>query len=98
MTKMTTKIIPRGKRMLVRRDAAESKVSTYGIALPENTESEQKAFGTVVEVGKGIEDVKKGDRVIYGAYAGEQIELEEKGKKVEYRLLDDEDVIAHVKD
>ena len=95
---MTTKILPRGKRILVRRDEKESKVSDYGIALPENTESEQKAFGTVVEVGDGISDVKKGDRVIYGAYAGEQIELQEKGKKVEYRLLDDEDVIAHVKE
>ncbi len=37
------------------------------------------------------------DHVIYGAFAGEDIEVEEKGKKVKYKLLDDEDVIAFIK-
>lgn len=90
------KIKPRGKRILVRRDEAKSRVSEFGISAPENSEQEQKAFGTVAEVGSGITDVKKGDRVIYGAYAGETLEVEEKGKTVEYKLLDDEDVIAHL--
>ena len=90
------KIKPRGKRILVRRDEAKSRVSEFGISAPENSEEEQKAFGTVVEVGDGIKDVKKGDRVIYGAYAGETLEVEEKGKTIEYKLLDDEDVIAHI--
>lgn len=91
------KITPRGKRILVKRDEAKGKVSDYGISLPENSEEEQKAFGTVIAVGKGIDDVKGGDRVIFGAYAGETIEEDEKGKKVEYKLLDDEDVIAFIK-
>lgn len=96
-TKNTTKkIIPRGKYILVKRDEAESKVSEHGISAPTNSEQEEKAFGTVVAVGDKITDVKKGDRVVYGAFAGEEIELEEKGKKVKYRLVEDEFVIAFI--
>lgn len=94
---MSQKIIPRGKRILVQRDEATSKESEHGILTPENVEQEQKAFGTVVAVGEGIKDLKKGDRVIYGAFAGETIEEDVKGKVVEYKLLDDEDVIAFLK-
>lgn len=91
-------ITPRGKRILVLRDKEETLVSEFGIALPANTEREQKAFGTVEAVGKGIDDVKKGDRVLFGAFAGETVEQTVKCKKVEYKLLDDEDVIAYIKD
>ena len=91
------KIIPRGKRILVKRDEAKGGVSEHGIVTPESVEKEQKAYGTVVAVGPEIKDVKVGDRVVYGAYAGEDIEQEEKGKKVEFKLLDDEDVIAFIK-
>lgn len=94
---MTTKITPRGKYILVKRDEAESSVSEHGISAPTNTEREEKAFGTVVAVGEKITDVKKGDRVVYGAFAGEELELDEKGKKVKYRLVEDEFVIAFIK-
>ena len=91
------KIVPRGKRILVRRDEAKGGVSEHGIVTPESVEREQKAYGTVAAVGDGVKDAKKGDRVVYGAYAGEDIEQEEKGKKVQYKLLEDEDVIAFLK-
>ena len=91
------KIQPRGARILVKRDEAKRGVSEHGIVTPENVEKEQKAYGTVVAVGSEVKDVKVGDRVVYGAYAGEDIEQEEKGKKVDYKLLDDEDVIAFLK-
>lgn len=94
---MSQKIIPRGKRILVLRDEAAALVSEHGIASAANSEREQRAFGTVVEIGADIKDLKKGDRVIYGAYAGETIEEQVKGKAVEYKLLDDEDVIAYLK-
>lgn len=90
-------IVPRGKLVLVRVDDAESAVSEYGISAPDNVEQEQKAFGTVEAVGPDIKDLKKGNRVIYGAYAGEQIEVQEGDGKVQYRLLDDEDVIAFIR-
>lgn len=91
------KIQPRGKYILVLRDDPESKENKFGLITPENVEREQKAFGTVVAVGADIKDVKKGDRVVYGAYAGEEIEVEEKDKKVTYRLIEDEYVIAFLK-
>lgn len=90
------KIQPRGKYILVKRDEAKSRVSEHGISAPSNTEQEEKAFGTVIAVGEKITDVKKGDRVIYGAFAGEEIEMDEKGKPVKYRLLEDEFVIAFI--
>ena len=83
--------------MLVRRDEATGGVSEHGIVTPDNVEKEQKAYGTIVAVGPDIKDVKVGDRVIYGAYAGEDIQQDESGKKVDYKLLDDEDVIAFIK-
>lgn len=92
------KIQPRGKYILVKRDEAESRVSEHGISAPSSTEREEKAFGTVIAVGDAIKDVKKGDRVIYGAFAGEEVEVDEKGKKVKYRLVEDEFVIAFIKE
>lgn len=83
--------------MLVKRDEAKGGVSEHGIVTPENIEKEQKAYGTVVAVGPDIKDVKVGDRVVYGMYSGEDIEQDEKGAKVQYKLLDDEDVIAFLR-
>ena len=91
------KIIPRGARVLVKRDESKGGVSEHGIVSPENVEKEQKAYGTVIAVGPDIKDVKVGDRIVYGMYAGEDIEQEEKGKKVEYKLLEDEHIIAFLK-
>lgn len=89
-------IKPRGKNILIERDAEGSRESENGIITPDNVEQEQKAFGTVMAVGPEVTDVKKGDRVIYGVYSGEQIEVEIKGKKHDYRLVPDEDVIAFI--
>ena len=95
MTKTT--IQPRGKYILVLRDEPKTHGTKHGLIVPENIEKEQKAYGTVASVGPEIKDVKKGDRVIYGAFAGEEIEVEENGKKVLYRILEDEHVIAFLK-
>jgi len=91
------KIIPRGKYILVKRDDAPARESEHGIVAPSDMQMEENAFGTVVEVGDLIKDVKKGDRVVYGLYAGEAIEVDEKGKKMKYRLLEDEFVIAFLR-
>lgn len=91
---MKIQIMPRGKQILVQPDPEKSRVSDHGLVTPENVEQEKKAVGTVIAVGSGIEDVKKGDRVIYGAFAGEKIIMHEETKEVEYVLLFDEDVLA----
>lgn len=79
--------------MLVKPDGAEQTTqSAAGLSVPANTDKEQRAQGVVEAVSKEIKDLKKGDRVIYGAYAGEVVELGE----TEYKLLHDDDVIATV--
>lgn len=94
-----TKIKPRAKQVLVRPDEETPRENAAGIIRPANEEQEQKAIGTIEAVGAGIDDLKKGDRVIYGAYAGEEISLSDaKGKDVVYKILFDEDVLALLED
>lgn len=94
----TPKIIPRGKQILVQQDGKESRESKHGILTPSNVEQEQKAIGTVIEIGEGITDVNKGNRVIFGAFAGEKLKFKDGTQEVEYVLLFDEDVIAFIED
>jgi co-chaperonin GroES (HSP10) len=93
------KIKPRAKQVLVLPDEETPRENHVGIVTPDNVEQEQKAIGTVEAVGAGIEDLKAGDRVIYGAYAGEEITLTEEGSKdVKYKILFDEDVLALIEE
>src|SRR3990167_7605299 len=98
MTKKTLTIKPRAKQVVVRPDDEPTRESEHGILTPTNVEQEKKAIGTIVSVGKGIDDLKKGDRVIYGAYAGESIKLRESTKEVDYKILFDEDVLALIEE
>lgn len=95
--KKKTNIVPRGKQVLVRVDEAEDRESEFGIIVPDEVEQERKSQGLVEAVGPDIKDVKPGDRVIYGTFAGESIKLRESGKQVDFKLLDDGDVIAFIK-
>ena len=97
-TEKKSKIRPRAKQVLVQPDGKQSRESQFGIITPSNVEQEQKAIGTVLAVGSDIKDIKKGDRVIYGAYAGEKIKLSESNKDVDYILLFDEDVLAFIEE
>lgn len=95
MTK--TKIIPRGKYILVKPDSGTVRETEHGLSVPKDVEQEQKAMGEVIEVGSEIKDIKKGERVVYGAYAGENIKILEGGAKILYKLLHTDDVIAFIK-
>lgn len=88
--KKTPKITPRAKQVLVQPDGAESRQSAHGIFVPSNIEQEQKAIGTVMAVGPEIKDLKKGDRVIFGTYSGDQVVLD----KVTYKLIYDDEILA----
>ena len=96
-------IKPLGDRILVQQLTSEE-VTKSGIVLPANAEKEKKAQGKIMAVGNG-EEIKKlglkiGDVVVFGKYSGEEVELDEGAKKVEYKILyvgDDEsksDVLA----
>jgi len=80
---MAIKIRPLDDRILVKQSEAEEKTAG-GIVLPD-TAKEKPQKGTVIAVGSGklLEngkrgeiEVKNGDEVYYGKYAGTEIEVE----------------------
>ena len=87
-------IVPRGNWLLVKPVDKESHELDSGLILPSTEEQEQKATGIVQSVGELVTDIKQGDKVIYGAFAGETLKRRENEKEVEYKLLLNEDVIA----
>lgn len=98
-TKKKINIVPRGKQVLVKVDEEESRESEFGIIVPDEVEQERKSQGTVAAVStdEWAGKPKVGDRVIYGTYAGENLKIREDGARVDYKLLDDADVIAFIR-
>lgn len=85
-------IQPLADRVLIEPAPAETK-TIGGIIIPD-TAKEKPLQGTVVAVGKGTKDeemiLKSGDKVLYGKYAGTEIEFE--GNK--YLIMRQSDVVA----
>ncbi len=87
---------PVGDRVLV-RPLTEEEVTASGIVLPGTVDREKKAEGEVVAVGDG-EAVKKlnlkaGDTIVFGKYAGDDIEFNHEDLK----FLKHDEVLAIVK-
>ena len=77
------KIRPLGDRILVKRVKEEDQTKG-GIIIPD-TAKEKPQEGQIVAVGKGkltetgqlvVPDVKTGDRILLGKYAGSEVKLE----------------------
>ena len=85
-------IQPLADRVLIEPAPAETK-TVGGIIIPD-TAKEKPLQGTVVAVGQGTKDeemvLKAGDTVLYGKYAGTEIEHE--GNK--YLIMRQSDVVA----
>ncbi|MCR5821167.1 MAG: co-chaperone GroES [Bacteroidaceae bacterium] len=86
------KIQPLADRVLIEPAPAETK-TVGGIIIPD-TAKEKPLQGTVVAVGGGTKDeemvLKAGDQVLYGKYAGTEIEHD--GQK--YLIMRQSDVVA----
>lgn len=86
------KLKPLADRVLISPAAAEEK-TIGGIIIPD-TAKEKPLQGTVVAAGEGKADeemiLKAGDQVLYGKYAGTEIEFE--GEK--YLIMRQSDVVA----
>lgn len=86
-------IKPLADRVLVRPAAAEQKIG--GIIIPD-TAKEKPLKGEVLAVGNGTKDeemvLKTGDTVLYGKYAGTEVELD--GEKL--LIMRQSDVLAVV--
>ena len=89
------KIKPLADRVLVLPAPAEEKVG--GIIIPD-TAKEKPQRGKVVATGKGTKDedmiLKEGDTVLYGKYAGTELEFD--GTK--YMMMRQSDVLAVVEE
>ena len=89
-----SKIQPLADRVLVKPAAAEEK-TIGGIIIPDSAK-EKPLRGEVLAVGNGTKDeemvLKAGDQVLYGKYAGTELELD--GEK--YLIMRQSDVLAKV--
>jgi len=93
------KVKPLGDRILVHR-LEEDEMKKGGIIIPD-TAKEKPMQAKVIEVGSGKRnedgklipcEVKKGDRVLIGKYAGTEVTIDDK----EYLILREEDVLATI--
>ena len=85
---------PLADRVLIEPKEAETKTAA-GLYIPD-TAKEKPQQGTVVAAGPGKKDepmeVKVGDQVIYGKYAGTEVTFEDK----KYLILKQSDILAIV--
>jgi chaperonin GroES len=90
MAKMNVK--PLADRVLVEPAAAETKTAG-GIIIPD-TAKEKPQRGKVIAVGNGKPDepmtVKAGDTVLYGKYAGTELQVDGK----DYLIMRESDILA----
>ena len=85
-------IKPLADRVLIEPKEAETKTAS-GIYIPD-TAKEKPQQGTVIAAGPGKKDepmeVKVGDQVLYGKYAGQELEFE----GVKYLIMRQSDIVA----
>ena len=90
-------IKPLHEKVVVERMEAETK-SAGGIVIPD-TAKEKPMRGTVIAVGPGrvldsgevkALDVKKGDKILFGGYAGSEVKLDGK----EYLIVNESEISA----
>lgn len=88
---------PLSDRVLV--EILESEEKTKGGIILPDTAKKEKSEGKVVETGPGktLESgkvqpmgVKKGDKVLFGKYSGDELEMD--GKK--YKIISSDDILA----
>ena len=94
---MATKFTPLHDRILVRR-VEESETTRGGIIIPDSAKDKPQE-GEVISAGKGKIseegkvrplDVKDGDRILFGKYAGTEIKVD----GVEHIIIREEEVLG----
>lgn len=82
-------IKPLGKRVLIKQ-VEQEEVTKSGIVLPGTASKEKPITGEVIAVGKDVEDVKAGDKVIFEKYSGTEV----KDGDDSFLILDIDNVLA----
>lgn len=95
---MSLKIRPLNDRIIVQRMENEEQTSAGGIIIPDSAK-EKPQEGKVLAVGPGKRDedgkrmepdVKEGDRVLFGKYAGTEIKIDGE----EYLIMREDDILG----
>ncbi|MBN1297750.1 co-chaperone GroES [bacterium] len=95
---MSLKIRPLNDRIIVQRLENEDQKSAGGIIIPDSAK-EKPQEGKVLAVGPGKRDedgkrmkpdVKEGDRVLFGKYAGTEVKID----GVEYLIMREDDILG----
>lgn len=101
MSTTSPKIRPLSDRLVIEPQEQESKTSG-GILIPDTADKDKPIQGKVIAVGQGRYvdgkllplQVKVGDKVLFGKYAGTNIKLSAK----EYLVMREEDVMGIVEE
>lgn len=88
---MSVKIQPLADYVVAQQEEAESKTAS-GLYLPEKA-AEKPKTAKVLAVGKKVDDIKVGDRIIYKSYSSTEVKVEGE----DYLIIDEEDILAIVK-
>ena len=88
----TKTVIPLSDRVLIQPNPAEEKTAG-GLIIPD-TAKEKPLAGKVIAVGPGTSEVKMevkvGDEVLYGKYAGQEISID----GTDYLIMKQNDILA----
>lgn len=95
--KMSKKIRPLSDRIVVEPREIETKTAG-GIVIPDTADKDKPIQGTVIAIGSGKYvdgklqplQVKVGDKILFGKYAGTNVKLDEQ----EYLVMREEDVMG----
>jgi len=96
---LATTLIPLGDRLVIKA-VVQEEVLASGIVIPD-TAKEKPQQGEVIAVGPGRLDdegkripmeLKKGDRVLYAKYSGQEVKIDQE----EYIVLSEKDVLCKV--
>ncbi len=101
MSKKSLKIRPLGGRLVVEPEDLEAK-TPGGILIPDTADKDKPMMGFVLAVGEGRYvdgqkrplDVKVGEKVLFGKYAGTNVKFADK----EYLVMNEDDVMGVVED
>jgi chaperonin GroES len=88
---MSAPLQPLGDYLVAVGEKAESKTAS-GLYLPDKAQEKPKT-AKVEAIGKGVSQVKVGDRIVYKSYSTTELKIGD----IEYILVKEEDVLATVK-
>lgn len=82
---------PIGSRIVVRvENVEERKETASGLILPDAVSKEKPQEGEVVAIGSIKQDIKVGDKVLYGKFSGTEVKLD----GLPFLILMEDDVLG----